>query len=92
LCDGRVTRIAAAAAAAASMDGDADLHTLVHLRTLVHLLRAAAASMDGDADRLVYFYVTEGGTMQLLDGDKIATLFTVSDAAAFLRADVAAPN
>eukprot|EP01047_Picozoa_sp_COSAG01_P035988 COSAG01_NODE_2791_length_7069_cov_11.407174_11_plen_79_part_00 len=68
LCDGRVTRIAAAAA-------------------------AAAASMDGDADRLVYFYVTEGGAMQLLDGDKIATLFTVSDAAAFRRrADVSAPN
>ena len=34
------------------------------------------ASMDGDADRLVYFFVRPGGELGLLDGDKIAVLFT----------------
>ena len=40
------------------------------------------ASLDGDADRLVYFYippmkqdVATSASLQLLDGDKIATLF-----------------
>jgi phosphomannomutase len=31
-------------------------------------------SLDGDADRLVYFRLTDGGAMQLFDGDKIAAL------------------
>jgi len=37
------------------------------------------ASLDGDADRLVYFYLEKNDStsvsLQLLDGDKIATLF-----------------
>lgn len=33
------------------------------------------ASLDGDADRLVYFYMEDSPLLQLLDGDKIATLF-----------------
>ena len=40
------------------------------------------ASLDGDADRLVYFYIppkdqsdASSSSLQLLDGDKIATLF-----------------
>jgi phosphoacetylglucosamine mutase len=37
----------------------------------------ACASVDGDADRLVYFYFKADGSMILLDGDKIATLFAV---------------
>jgi phosphoacetylglucosamine mutase len=37
----------------------------------------ACASVDGDADRLVYFYFEANGSMVLLDGDKIATLFAV---------------
>ena len=37
----------------------------------------ACASVDGDADRLVYFYFDASGSMTLLDGDKIATLFAV---------------
>ncbi|KAJ8299304.1 hypothetical protein KUTeg_023364 [Tegillarca granosa] len=32
------------------------------------------ASFDGDADRIVYYYVDNGGTFHLLDGDKIASL------------------
>ncbi|KAG0609605.1 hypothetical protein M758_7G000100 [Ceratodon purpureus] len=41
------------------------------------------ASLDGDADRLVYFYISPmeqtdatSASLQLLDGDKIATLFS----------------
>ena len=33
------------------------------------------ASFDGDADRIVYYYIKQDGTMRLLDGDKIASLF-----------------
>lgn len=32
------------------------------------------ASFDGDADRLVYYYLRDGKTFRLLDGDKIAVL------------------
>ncbi|KAF8085414.1 hypothetical protein N665_0667s0011 [Sinapis alba] len=38
------------------------------------------ASFDGDADRLVYFYVpseSSGGKIELLDGDKILSLFAL---------------
>lgn len=34
------------------------------------------ASLDGDADRIVYFYPTENGNVELLDGDHIAAIFT----------------
>ena len=30
--------------------------------------------MDGDADRLIYYFLDEGNTFRLLDGDRIATL------------------
>ena len=30
--------------------------------------------MDGDADRLIYYYLAEGKTFRLLDGDKIAVM------------------
>lgn len=33
-----------------------------------------AASFDGDADRIVYYYLRDGKTFRLLDGDKIAVL------------------
>lgn len=33
-----------------------------------------AASFDGDADRLIYYYLRDGKTFRLLDGDKIAVL------------------
>ena len=32
-------------------------------------------SVDGDADRVVYFFTDENGKFNLLDGDRIATLF-----------------
>ena len=32
------------------------------------------ASLDGDADRLIYYFLDEGSTFRLLDGDRIATL------------------
>lgn len=32
------------------------------------------ASFDGDADRIVYYYLRDGKTFRLLDGDKIAVL------------------
>ncbi|KAF6040363.1 PGM3 [Bugula neritina] len=32
------------------------------------------ASFDGDADRIVYYFITQDGKFQLLDGDKIAIL------------------
>lgn len=32
------------------------------------------ASLDGDADRLIYYFMDEGNTFRLLDGDRIATL------------------
>ena len=32
------------------------------------------ASLDGDADRLIYYFLDEGNTFRLLDGDRIATL------------------
>lgn len=32
------------------------------------------ASLDGDADRLIYYFIHEGNTFRLLDGDRIATL------------------
>jgi phosphoacetylglucosamine mutase len=35
----------------------------------------AIASVDGDADRVVYFYVGSNDELQLIDGDKIATIF-----------------
>ncbi|KAJ4908128.1 Phosphoacetylglucosamine mutase [Raphanus sativus] len=35
------------------------------------------ASFDGDADRLVYFYVSSGDKIELLDGDKILSLFAL---------------
>ncbi|KAL1496810.1 hypothetical protein AB1Y20_014396 [Prymnesium parvum] len=35
-----------------------------------------ACSLDGDADRLVYHYWTESNEWKLLDGDKIAALFS----------------
>lgn len=38
------------------------------------------ASFDGDADRLVYFFLTESGRFQMMDGDRIAILV-----AAFLK-------
>lgn len=31
-------------------------------------------SLDGDADRLVYSYIGEDGTFEVLDGDKIMAL------------------
>ena len=31
-------------------------------------------SLDGDADRLIYYYLQEGKTFRLLDGDKIAVM------------------
>ncbi|XP_013729922.2 phosphoacetylglucosamine mutase-like [Brassica napus] len=34
-------------------------------------------SFDGDADRLVYFYVSSGEKIELLDGDKILSLFAL---------------
>lgn len=34
-----------------------------------------AASFDGDADRLVYYFIDDSNTFQLLDGDKIALLY-----------------
>ncbi|KAJ3305294.1 Phosphoacetylglucosamine Mutase [Blyttiomyces sp. JEL0837] len=33
-----------------------------------------ACSLDGDADRIVFYYQSDDGKFQLLDGDKIATL------------------
>lgn len=35
------------------------------------------ASLDGDADRVVYFYLGEKNTLNLLDGDKILALFAL---------------
>ncbi|OXV09021.1 hypothetical protein Egran_03215 [Elaphomyces granulatus] len=32
------------------------------------------ASLDGDADRLIYYFMDEGSSFRLLDGDRIATL------------------
>lgn len=32
-------------------------------------------SVDGDADRVVYFFVDDAGKCNLLDGDRIATLY-----------------
>jgi phosphoacetylglucosamine mutase len=32
-------------------------------------------SLDGDADRVVYYYIDQQKKFQLLDGDKISTLF-----------------
>jgi phosphoacetylglucosamine mutase len=37
-----------------------------------------AASFDGDADRIVYYYLRDGKTFRLLDGDKIAVLAALS--------------
>eukprot|EP00357_Protocruzia_adherens_P001924 CAMPEP_0114986550 /NCGR_PEP_ID=MMETSP0216-20121206/8488_1 /TAXON_ID=223996 /ORGANISM="Protocruzia adherens, Strain Boccale" /LENGTH=545 /DNA_ID=CAMNT_0002348997 /DNA_START=40 /DNA_END=1677 /DNA_ORIENTATION=+ len=34
------------------------------------------ASFDGDADRLVYFYLTKEGAFNLIDGDRIAILYS----------------
>jgi phosphoacetylglucosamine mutase len=34
-------------------------------------------SYDGDADRIVYYYLKDGRTFRLLDGDKIAVLVTM---------------
>ena len=31
-------------------------------------------SLDGDADRIVYYYLLDGKTFRLLDGDKIAVM------------------
>lgn len=31
-------------------------------------------SLDGDADRLIYYYLQDGKTFRLLDGDKIAVM------------------
>lgn len=31
-------------------------------------------SLDGDADRLIYYYLRDGKTFRLLDGDKIAVM------------------
>ncbi|XP_053619559.1 phosphoacetylglucosamine mutase isoform X2 [Plodia interpunctella] len=33
-----------------------------------------AAALDGDGDRIVYYYIDHNNEMQLLDGDRIATL------------------
>lgn len=33
-----------------------------------------ACSFDGDADRIVYYYLQDGKTFKLLDGDKIAVM------------------
>lgn len=33
-----------------------------------------ACSFDGDADRIVFYYLKDGKTFRLLDGDKIAVL------------------
>ena len=35
------------------------------------------ASYDGDADRIVYYYLRDGKTFRLLDGDKIATMVAI---------------
>lgn len=32
-------------------------------------------SVDGDADRIIYFFSDENGKCNLLDGDRIATLY-----------------
>lgn len=34
-------------------------------------------SIDGDADRVVYFFVDDAGQCNLLDGDRIATLYAL---------------
>ncbi|CAF4810244.1 unnamed protein product [Pieris macdunnoughi] len=39
-----------------------------------HVPYQRVASLDGDGDRIVYYYVDESNNMQLLDGDRIATL------------------
>lgn len=40
-------------------------------------VRGRCASIDGDADRLVYFTRASNGTLELFDGDKIATLAAI---------------
>ena len=42
-----------------------------------------AASFDGDADRLVYYFIDDSNSFQLLDGDKIALLYVFLFEAAF---------
>lgn len=39
-----------------------------------HVPFQRVASLDGDADRIVYYYLDDKNNMNLLDGDKIATL------------------
>lgn len=42
-------------------------------------------SFDGDADRIVYFYMSDkSNKMQLVDGDKIATLVRKSQEITFI--------
>ena len=38
---------------------------------------AFGASLDGDGDRIVFWLISEDGSWELLDGDKIAALFAV---------------
>ncbi|CAA6674761.1 unnamed protein product [Spirodela intermedia] len=59
--------------------GEGRAHRLLPPSHLLEREKRECASLDGDADRLVYFRITgeEGRKIDLIDGDKILSLFSL---------------